>query len=641
MYALRQTRPKPRQSALKSFPAPIAGWISNRALAVPNAPNLSQGASVLDNFFPTSTSVQLRRGKYRYCVLGDGSLPAQSLFSYNNGPNKHLFGATDTTIYDITDVPFPFSVMITDDGGEYLSDEFGNIFGWSSTGFLDVMTGFTGGNWVTVQFATTGNVFLIGVNGQDVGFLYDGDNFYPNVAGGVTSLAFDGGTAPFTVGETLTGGTSGATATIYRVNATDDIIGSLLLTDVTGGPFDDNEMLTDGGGGSATADGVDSIAAPGVTFPDGLTTADMSHVWVYKNRLWFAQKDTLNAWYMDQVDAVGGTATVFPLGGIFGRGGSLLFGSNWSVDSSTDVSLSEQCVFVSDEGEAAVYQGLFPGDADTWGKVGVYRIGRPLGNRAYFKGGGDLAIATSVGLVPLSKAITLDVTALNSASVSYNIADAWSDAIEIRGLEDWQVDVWPEQKMAVIAPPRPQGVSEAVMFVANTETGAWARYTGWHGLCLECFNGKLYFGSPDGLVYIANRTGQDDGQTYSGAVLPLFDDFGMPACKKIPTVGRAVIRASAKVNDQVTARFDFDISLPAAPNASSLPAGESIWDAGIWGTSVWGADLPAVISQDWRSLGGLGYASSLGLQLTSGSVTPLDAELVRLEMMYMQAEFVT
>src|SRR3546814_3635141 len=85
---------------------------------------------------------------------------------------------------------------------------------------------------------------------------------------------------------------------------------------------------------------------------------------------------------------------------------------------SSDSGLSEQNIFVSTEGEVAVYQGSDPGEAATWSKVGVYRIGKPLGARAHFRGGGDIAIATSVGLVPLSKAISLDVTSLNVATVS-------------------------------------------------------------------------------------------------------------------------------------------------------------------------------------------------------------------------------
>src|SRR3546814_7728597 len=86
----------------------------------------------------------------------------------------------------------------------------------------------------------------------------------------------------------------------------------------------------------------------------------------------------------------------------------------------------------------------------------------PVGARAHFRGGGDIAIATSVGLVPLSKAISLDVTSLNVATVSYKITDAWSEAVTSRGMDEWQCAVWPEQKMAVISPPNPIGADYPV-----------------------------------------------------------------------------------------------------------------------------------------------------------------------------------
>src|SRR3546814_14689398 len=85
--------------------------------------------------------------------------------------------------------------------------------------------------------------------------------------------------------------------------------------------------MTDESGGSGTTNGVGSVLAPGITFGGSLTSADMSYVWVYKSRLWFAQKDSMTAWYMDNADSIGGTAEPFPLGGVFGLGGSLLFGS--------------------------------------------------------------------------------------------------------------------------------------------------------------------------------------------------------------------------------------------------------------------------------------------------------------------------
>lgn len=640
MYARTLNRPTQRVSEVKKFASPIAGWISNRALAVPSGDNgnLPQGAMVLDNFTPRATSVTLRRGKLRYCTLGDGSESAPSLFSYNNGPTKRLFGASNTTIYDITDVEFATDSQIATEGGDLIATEGGDVFGWSSTQFLSVMGGFTGGDWSVVQFATTGGVYLIGVNGVDTGFIYDGEHFFPYVEGGVETLLYDALVDDFTVGDTLTGGTSGATAEIWNVEDLGGGTGVLYLTGIAGGPFDDNETITDTGGGEATADGVNDPLIPGIVFDVGITSANMSFVWVYRNRLYFAETGTMNAWHLD-VDSVGGDADKFPLSGVFGLGGSLLFGQRWSLSSGGDGGISEQNVFVSTEGEVAVYQGLGPDDPTTWTQQGLYRIGRPLGKRAFIRGAGDLAIATSVGLVPLSKAIELDLTALTVASISYPIADAWRDAIDQRGVVNWQGQIWPDQKIAIFAPPTADFGS--VMFVANTETGAWGRYTGWEGLSFDVFEGRLFFGESTGAVYIANETGLDDGAPYSGACLPLYDDLGSPSSRKIAKVGRYVLRASVEVRGRVTWQSDYNESLPPAPNAESVGSAPSIWGSGIWGSSLWADALPRLVVDRWVSLGGTGYTVSIAFQVTSGALQPLDVEVLSSEVLYDTAEYVS
>src|SRR5699024_4648934 len=151
-----------------------------------------------------------------------------------------------------------------------------------------------------------------------------------------------------TEGDTLTGGSSGTTATILRVwpdlnNAGE---GMLWLKEITGSGFTDGETLTDSDTGEVEADGSESQLVAGLTFGGGLTSANMAFVWVYKNRLWFAERDSMNAWYMG-VDSIGGTASVFPLAGVFGQGGALLFGQTWSLDAGQEGGLSEQNIFVS------------------------------------------------------------------------------------------------------------------------------------------------------------------------------------------------------------------------------------------------------------------------------------------------------
>src|SRR3546814_18776034 len=85
---------------------------------------------------------------------------------------------------------------------------------------------------------------------SDEGFIFDGAEFYPNVAGGIFGLSYDAEVTPFTEGDTLTGGTSGATGTIVRA-IDNGATGVIWLRDVTG-TFEDNETITDESGGSGT-----------------------------------------------------------------------------------------------------------------------------------------------------------------------------------------------------------------------------------------------------------------------------------------------------------------------------------------------------------------------------------------------------
>jgi len=714
MYARRQTRPKPAQAIPTKWDAPVAGWVSNRALASPGAIE-GPGAEILDNFFPRATGVALRRGKQRYATLEDVEEDVTALFTYKDGATEKMFGANATTIYDLTTVTFNEDALLAaNDEGDVLGTEDGDVFGWFSTTGLDVAGGFTSGDWSVAQFTTTGGSYLVGVNGVDTGFIYDGSEFFPYVKGGVTAvpydaevsafeageivvgdesgahgtvwknvpgdpgegvlyltdvtelpmkweLAYDGGSGAFAPGETVTGADSGATAVVESVDG-DATSGTLTLIDLvgtfqndevitgddsgaavadgadsylSGGPFRDNEGLTGGDSGEATAAGDAELAVPGVDFGT-LDSSDMSYVWAYNERLYFAQTDALSAWYLD-VDSIGGTATEFPLVGVFDLGGSLLFGQRWSLESGGEGGLSDQNIFVSTQGEVAIYQGFSPDEADTWRLVGVYRIGRPLGKHAFVRGGGDLAIATTVGLVPLSKAISLDVTALNVATVSYKIADAWTEAVQQRGTSNWRAGIWPEQKMAIVAPPDLQGSSSPVMFVSNTETGAWTRFRGWQALCMTVFQGQLYFGSPEGKVFKANVGGLDDGAAYSGVVVPLFSDLGSPASVKVGTMARAQTRANIDVVDRVDILTDYNVTtLPAAPDATPITA-SNVWGEGVWGASVWSSATPTVIGVKWRSAGGVGYTLAPCYQITSGSIGPLDLELISMETLHTPA----
>lgn len=374
-----------------------------------------------------------------------------------------------------------------------------------------------------------------------------------------------------------------------------------------------------------------------VTFSGGLTTADMSHIWTYKQRLYFIRKESLDVWYLP-VDSIAGGATKLPLAGVFPRGGYLVMGQTWSLDAGAAGGLSEQCIMVTSEGEVCVFQGLWPEDA-TWQKTGIYRIGNPLGPNAWVRAGGDLAIATTIGMVPLSQAIQRDVAALSPAAVSYPIEVAWNDASRRRGY-GWHCALWAEGQMMLVSPAIGIDGDLPEVFAANARTGAWGRFTGWDVRCLCAFNGACFFGSTGGRVIQAYETGLDGDLPYTGTYVPLFQDMGDPASLKIARMVRHTMRAPVDIHQTATCQFDFDLGLPPAPMSS--PMWESNrWNVGLWDESIWDVPANATTNQKWLAVGGAGYAAAPSLQVTSGSVAPLDAEIVRTELVYEVAQIVT
>lgn len=617
----------PRQSAQKpavyktiSIPAPTLGLVANENLASPQLGS----ATILRNFLPTATGAILRRGSEAYAQVNNNP-DVRSLFTYVNGNNQSMFAAADYGIYDISSSVFGFLV---DDEDNNLVDDLDNFLVDSSVSAT--VTGLSGGEWSSVQFATVGGVFLDLVNGADNKLIYDGSTFYPISGEPLNKLDYATETAAFTKGQVLTGGTSGASATIIKV-IDNGLSGTLWLGAITSGPFQDGEAITDPLGGAAVADGVDSQLFGAMT---GVDSSKLSWNWVYKSRLFYVEKDSLSAWYLP-AGSITGAASELPLGSVFTLGGSLLFGSSWSLETGSG-GLSEQCVFVTTEGEVAVFQGSDPANASTWSKVGIYRIGKPLGRKAHFRAGGDIVIATDIGLIPLSQALQKDFAVLSPSAVSAPIETIWNDEVRRRGT-GWDCLVWSESQIAIAIPPITNGLP-AVMYAANTRTGRWGEVTGWQANCSVVFQGRLFFGGNNGLVFEGNVTGADMGKPYTGIYVPMFSDFGAPG-RKVSGLSRAVMRAVGDPREQLSMQADFTVLLPAPPNAGEYVL-NNVWGGAIWGESTWGGAAVKQTFGGWQSTPLNGDVLSPALQITSGGVAPLDVEIVRIDVTYQPAEVI-
>jgi len=423
--------------------------------------------------------------------------------------------------------------------------------------------------------------------------------------------------------------------------ADEDAIPTAVVTGQTSGYYSQVQISTGGGNYQVIVNGDDdaqlydgssfqalnAASSPAIT---GVATADLSFVWKFANRIWFVEKDTMKAWYLP-VNSIGGAATEFNLSAVFQKGGNLLFGGSWSLDSGDG--LDDKCVFVSDRGEVAIYQGTDPSSATTWGKVGVYDVTPPLGQDATMRAGGDFLIAAQAGIVPLSQAVQKTPEQLNLAAITRAIQPLWKDEVNSRQGVPWQIMEWPQAARAIVSLPVVDSGDEAVCLVVNTETGAWCRRTGWNTRCLALFDNIGYFGTNDGKVYRMEIGGSDDGNPYTALWVGAFDHLGAPGNFKTVHSSRVIYRSSVKMNPKVSIGKDYQIPSPSAPNSiADYPSSE--WDVALWDVAVWDAGLAKTTYFKWASVGNSGFSIAPVLQMTSG-VTPLPrCDVVAVDLTY-------
>ena len=384
-------------------------------------------------------------------------------------------------------------------------------------------------------------------------------------------------------------------------------------------------MAVNGVDAAQLFNGTTWVTTPAIT---GLSGGNLAFVWPHKNRIYGVQAASLSAWYLG-LNSIGGAATQFDLSGIFGLGGYLLCGTSWAISSNSG--LYAVCAFITSEGEVAIYDGLNPADA-SWALKGIYKISKPLGRRCILKTGGDIAIMTEDGIVPMSSVMTLDQIALQNVAVTKPIAPAWRQAvIDRQGLSGWQIATWPLESMGIINLPK-TNVGDKTQFVANVRTGAWGRYLGWDANCFAVYNNKLYYGSSDGRVMQGETGGQDDGANYTWTVFPAYSNLDSPAINKHVKMARPRIQSAYPITPQVTIKVDFDTTKPLAPTASFAAPTGALWDTALWDTALWPPALTDI--SNWVDAEGFGANISPVIQLTlSTSITP-DVRLTAIEVLY-------
>lgn len=331
----------------------------------------------------------------------------------------------------------------------------------------------------------------------------------------------------------------------------------------------------------------------------GLTNSDLIGVNVFKNRLYFWEKDSQDFWYAAAA-GVTGTLTKFPLSRVGQFGGNLVAMGTWTHDGGDGA--DDYAVFIMSSGEVIVYSGSDPGSASAWALVGVYRIGVPLGIRGVVKLGGDLMVMTRDDYVSLS-AVLQSGQIGNPSKLSGAVRAAAEDYAANFG---WQAILYKQGEMMIFNVP----ASDTVQHVVNTTTGAACRFTGIEARCFGVYNGDLYYGSTDGTVYKANT-----GDTDAGAAIPAdgrtaWASFGQPIRSRVTAV-RPVIESEGSVNYELGVGFDFSDAL--TPTPSSTAATGSLWDTAMWDVSPWSSELQTSVT--WKASRGTGQSVSSRLRV--------------------------
>lgn len=584
----RATRPIRSQAV--SLPAPVRGIVESAPIATGDP----SAAEHIENFLPTQRGYAVRGGISRAAFVTDA---VKTLFEYK-ATNNRFFAATADAIYNISSLN-------------------------ATTAPAPAVSGMTSGDWSVQQVGVAGGDYLIAVNGSDLGQIYDGGTWNPWTDEAVNEIDYDALTADFAIGETVTGGTSGASAEILGIVQTTATTGTLKIGAVTSGPFQDDETITSASG-SATANGANSSAST-VTVT-GVATSALSHVWLHRSRVFLIEEGTLKAWYLP-VAQVGGSAGDINLAGVFRKGGSLMFGGTWSVD--TGDGFDDKCVFVSTEGEVAVYAGSNPSSSSNWGLEGRYDVGKPLAKRGVMRAGGDILIATDDGIVPLSQVVQKDPAALSLASVTVNIPETWDREVA-RHTGGMELHKWTDENLGLVVFPDADR-----MLTVNLQTGAWAFQTGWGADCAGEYDGNYYIGRADGRVYKLNDKGTDDGAAFTARLCYHFLDMGSPSDYKIINMARAAWFVDDEFTYLLGIAKEYDVSFDSAPSAAPLGDDVFVWGTSEWGDAKWGGDLgdpPTGRQDNWRAVSGAGFALAPTVQVTSGGLSRLDVEFVRLDL---------
>lgn len=565
MRAAQKAIRRTQVSQTYSVSSPVAGWNARDPLAEMKPAD----AVSLDNFFCTPYDVMVRYGYSNYATGITGTVNTVASYSPPSGVLK-MFAFAGGNAYDTT-----------------------------SAGAVGapVLTGLLSDKWQYENFGTPGGNFLTLVDGADLPLVWNGTAW-----GNIQGAAFNTAVTSIT--------SIGTLATVTMVNPHQLKTGmSVVVAGFTPSAYNGTYVITVTGASTftyvfagAAVTSVNGTVTPSANFAiTGVDPSTFSSIAAFKMRLWFVQKNTLKVWYLP-VLSIGGAAQQLDFSSLFHRGGYLVAMGDWSLDAG--YGMDDYAVFITSEGEVAVYQGTDPASSSTWALIGIYEVGAPIGNRPLMKYAGDLTMVCKDGLAPLSKALMssrINTVEMLSDRIQHVLSDYTTQYATNFG---WETVLFPQENMLIVNVPI--SATQSYQLVMNTISGAWSRFIGWNAACFVRHGGLLYFGTA-GMVCKAWDTNADAGNNINFEAQQSFNYIGQAAQLKQVKMVRPIVSTDGAPAIVLGVNTDFDTTPPSGiPSfaATSL----SMWDNANWDTGVWGGSLQ--IKRDWQTAFGLGYCIS-------------------------------
>ena len=292
------------------------------------------------------------------------------------------------------------------------------------------------------------------------------------------------------------------------------------------------------------------------------------------------------------------------------RGGNIVDIGTLTLDGGTGI--DDLMVLFMSSGAAIIYQGTNPTESGEWSIVGIFELGRLLGDRPLVRYGGDLVVMTEDGYIPLSRMLLGDAS--RKEAFSDTIAPSVSEAADTYGATaGWDCILFPKAKWLLFNVPQTGGVQH----VMNTQTKAWARFRGMNARSWAEHKNRIFFGGTDGKVYEAHRGSDDNGQAIDADSQGAFNYLKSPDDKRF-TMMRALVEADGGTRFRLGTTTDFGQAAVLSPPTDIVSAGSG-WNEAQWNEAEWAGGSAVV--RDWQAINRDGTALSVRLRSRTKGVS--------------------